>query len=98
MALGILNVSCYNPELDFQSLKIRKGGSGRMRLTRNQVYGNPVSRVQIPAFPPKNQWLVFLLFLENRFFQKFASEISDDVCSCALASACCFAIDYVIPL
>lgn len=26
MALGILNVSCYNPELDFQSLKIRKGG------------------------------------------------------------------------
>ena len=41
-----------------------------MRRTRNPVYGNPVSRVQIPPFPPiiKDLWSFCHLWKSSRFF------------------------------
>jgi hypothetical protein len=32
--------------------------SGRMHRTRNPAYVNNVSRVQIPVFPPSNEFIV----------------------------------------
>ena len=44
-----------------------------MRATRNRVYGNPVSRVQIPLSPPeltRQMWRVFFI-LQNLYFLKY---------------------------
>ena len=48
-------ISCFAVSRRRKSTGTERWQSGRMRWTRNPVYGSPVSRVRIPPFPPENK-------------------------------------------